>query len=326
MIDLVASQASHPFFAVSIEAQEILAPYAGWLGWVTNSIVVAGVVLLLILGLARRATRNMQLVPGGAQNFFELVVEFLYSQVEGIVGPKVAPRAFPLLASIFLFVLTANWFGLVPGVGTVGWATGGGHDVEVAQVVAGDPLPAPAPSGGGGDSASHAGKGEKTGFLTVTYVDVPLLRPATADLNMTLGIAFCFMLVWVWVTVGEVGVMGFLKHTFGPKGGLKGIMATFLLPIFLFVGVIEMVSIAFRPVSLSLRLFGNVFAGESLLHTMMTLGESFGAVGSFIASVVFPLPFYFLELLVGVLQAVVFSLLCAVYIQLSTAHEEHEEH
>ena len=96
---------------------------------VKPSILVAVVVLVLILGLAKKATKNMQLVPSGAQNFFEYVVEFLYGQVEAIVGPKVAPSAFPLLASIFSFVVTANWFGLIPGMGTVGWATGGdsGH-------------------------------------------------------------------------------------------------------------------------------------------------------------------------------------------------------
>jgi F-type H+-transporting ATPase subunit a len=87
-----------------------------------------------------------------------------------------------------------------------------------------------------------------------------------------------------------------------------------------------MVSIGFRPVSLSLRLFGNVFAGESLLTTMITLGQTLGLPTwvSAIVSVIVPIPFYFLELLVGLLQALVFVLLCAVYIQLSTSHDEEE--
>jgi F-type H+-transporting ATPase subunit a len=73
-----------------------------------------------------------------------------------------------------------------------------------------------------------------------------------------------------------------------------------------------------------LRLFGNVFAGENLLHAMTTLGDTFGfgPTLSFISKIGFTLPFYFLEILVGVLQATVFALLCAVYIQLSTAHDE----
>ncbi len=270
--------------AVSINAQ----PFPGFLDWFTNSIFVAGIVLFGLMFLARKATRKIRAVPTGAQNFFEFVVEFLYGQVENIVGPKVAPKAFPLLATIFLFVVTANWFGLIPGVGTIGF-------------------------------------GERVGPLTLdpaSHDFTPLLRPATADLNMTLGIAVTFMLVWLFITLSEVGVIGFIKHVFAPKGGLKGVMAMCLLPIFLFVGVIELISIAFRPVSLSLRLFGNVFAGESLLHAMGSLGDKMGPVGSFIASIVFPLPFYFLELLVGILQAVVFALLCAVYIQLSTTHDD----
>jgi F-type H+-transporting ATPase subunit a len=93
--------------------------------------------------------------------------------------------------------------------------------------------------------------------------------------------------------------------------------------------VIETVGFVFRPVSLSLRLFGNIFAGESLLHAMMDLGTMFGLgdTGKFILGCIAPVPFYFMELLVGLLQAVVFTLLCAVYIQLSTTHDDHgDEH
>jgi F-type H+-transporting ATPase subunit a len=84
----------------------------------------------------------------------------------------------------------------------------------------------------------------------------------------------------------------------------------------------------FRPIALSLRLFGNVFAGENLLTTMIGIGKQAGLPdwAAAIASVTLPIPFYFLELLIGVLQAAVFTLLCAVYIQLSTSHDEDEEH
>ena len=229
----------------------------------------------------------MQLVPHKAQNLFEFAVEFLYGQVEGIVGKHLAPKAFPLLATMFIFILVSNWLGLFPGVGTIGWDHGHG---------------------------SH--------FGSIKHVETALLRPPSADLNLTLGMALCFMLYWGWVTVREVGVWGFIKHTFAPKG-VKGPVAV-ILGIFVFfpVGVIEMVSIAFRPVSLSLRLFGNVYAGETLLHAMSTLGDGMGAFGAFIGSVLFPLPFYFMEILVGLLQAMVFSLLCAVYIKLSASHDE----
>ncbi|MCB1232890.1 MAG: F0F1 ATP synthase subunit A, partial [Verrucomicrobiae bacterium] len=97
--------------------------------------------------------------------------------------------------------------------------------------------------------------------------------------------------------------------------------------IFFIVGIIEVVSIVFRPISLSFRLFGNIFAGETLLHMMGELGSVMGLEGvpAFISRLILPIPFYFMEILVGLVQAIVFTLLCAVYVQLSTAHDE-EEH
>ncbi|MHB1081002.1 MAG: F0F1 ATP synthase subunit A [Prosthecobacter sp.] len=249
------------------------------LAFLTNSLLVAGVVVGLILWFATKATKNMTLIPHKAQNFFELVVEFLYGQVESIVGAKIAPRVFPLLATIFIYILVSNWFGLLPGVGTVGW-------------------------------------GEGTGFMSVKEVHDPLLRAPTADLNMTFGLSVSMFLVWLYITIKEVGVWGFIVHTFGAKGGLKGIMGAMVALVFLFVGVIEVFSIVFRPVTLSFRLFGNVLAGENVLHTM-------SGMGGFIGSVLAPFPFYFMELLVGLLQAIVFTLLSAVYIQLSTSHDDH---
>jgi F-type H+-transporting ATPase subunit a len=281
---------SLPLAEVSTDAVSLFGDQGNFGHFITNSLVVALLVLGTLLWVSGKATKGMTLVPHKWQNFFEAVIEFLYAKIEDIVGPKVAPKAFPLLATLFIFILVSNYFGLLPGVGTVGW-------------------------------------GEGHGSLNVTHITKPLLRPATADLNMTLGMALCFMVVWLYVTIKEVGVWGFLVHNFGPKGGLKGLMGVAVAIIFFLVGWIELVSIAFRPASLSLRLFGNIFAGETLLHTMMTLGEKFG-LGSgaqFILSVLAPLPFYFMELLVGLLQAVVFTLLCAVYIQLSTTHDEHHD-
>jgi F-type H+-transporting ATPase subunit a len=317
------------------------APFSDNLGWLTSSIFVAALVTLLILWFCRKATRNVQRIPNGAQNFVEFIVEFLFGQVEGIVGKKVAPRAFPLLATIFIFVLVSNWFGLLPGVGTVGFGPkkgfltldSGGHAAH-AEEASHVPLPEAAPkpedvaTSGAELPADHSDQANaEEPAADDAHGDHhnairPLLRPSTADMNMTLAMAAVFMLVWFWLTMTELGPWGFIKHTFAPKGGLKGFVGLILIPIFLFVGVIEIVSIVFRPMSLSLRLYGNVFAGESLLHTMATIGSNWGPIGSFLSAVFLPLPFYFLELLVGVLQAMVFSLLCAVYIQLSTSHDE----
>ena len=265
--------------AVSMSAQNLFG-----LAWFTNSTLVAMVVLAVVLISFRKATKNRQLVPSGFQNLFEALIELLYDNVEQIVGPKVAKQCFHLILTIFVYVLVANWFGLLPGVGTIGGMNSEGYVVE------------------------------------------PLIRPATADLNMTLGIALSFMILWIILTVKEAGIIGFLKHTFCPPGGIVGFMKYALIPLFMFVGVIEVVSIALRPISLSLRLFGNVFAGETLLHEMGGLVKAGGPIVEFICRVLVPLPFYFMEILVGALQAMVFALLCTIYIQLSTAHDEEEGH
>jgi F-type H+-transporting ATPase subunit a len=302
--------------AVSLTAESVFGP-------ITNSILLALIVCAVIVFFVRRAMKNAQLIPNDRQNFLELVAEFLYNQTEAIVGKKVAPRAFPLLATIFIFVLANNYFGLLPGIGTIGWV--GGHDDHgashpvAAEVATATGAADHAPS----EAAKELGKDKEHKEHLI-----PWFRPASADLNFTLALAVVFMILWVYLTVREVGVWGFIVHTFGPKGGLQGFMKFALIPIFFFVGMIELVSIAFRPVSLSLRLFGNIFAGETLLHAMGGLLQSLGAPAgvAFLGKILLPLPFYFLELLVGVLQATVFTLLCAVYIQLSTAHDEEHGH
>jgi F-type H+-transporting ATPase subunit a len=253
------------------------------LEFITNSTAMALIVLGALLWLSKKATTNMTLVPHTWQNRLEFIIEFLYGQIESIVGPKQAPRAFPLLGTLFLFILVSNWFGLIPGVGTLGWGPG-------------------------------------KGMFSIEEAHEPLLRPGTADLNTTFGLSLSAFVVWLYLTIREIGVWGFIVHTFGPKGGLKGVMGMVVAVVFLFVGVIEVVSMIFRPITLAVRLYGNIFAGENLLHAMSGL-----AGNSLVLQVLFQLPFYFMELLVGLLQAIVFTLLCSVYIQMSTTHDEHHE-
>ena len=274
------------FFLAAEELTVQANPFFPKAAWFTNSMLVTLIITILLLIWARRSTRRMELLPKARQNLFEAVVEILYTTFEGVVGKHMIPKVFSLLATLFIFILTANWFGLVPGVGTIGFGEPGG------------------------------------GPLGLKEVSQPLLRPANADLNMTFGMAIFSFLWWVIWTWQEIGPIAFLKENFAPKGGVKGFMRAALLPLFIFVGVIELFSIAIRPISLSFRLFGNIFAGETLLHTMQNLGATFPFPLNSISRVVFPLPFYFLELLVGLLQAFVFSMLCAVYIKLSVGMEE----
>jgi F-type H+-transporting ATPase subunit a len=258
----------------------------GYFEWLTNSIFVALVVVGVVVLAARSATKAMRLVPDSSQNLFEALVEGLYAMLEEIVGRHMIRKSFGLLATLFIFILVSNLFGLLPGVGSVGWGEGGGFWRK--------------------------------------DVSLPLLRPATADLNMTLAMALFFMVMWLVWTLQELGFRGFLAHMFGVKGGVKGFMGLVLIPIFFFVGIIEVISTLFRPVSLSLRLFGNVFAGENLLTAMISIGKTLGFPpwAAVLASITIPIPFYFLEILIGIMQALVFMLLCAVYLQLSTTHDE----
>lgn len=243
---------------------------------ITNSMVMVWLGALIIILFCRMATKKMQLVPAGLQNFAEWIVESLYNFLEGILGKDLCKRTFWFFATIFLMILVCNWSGLIPGMGTVGKVYADGH-----------------------------------------YV--PFLRGANADLNMTAAMAFTFALLWVYWSVQENGFKGFLAHIFAPKGSFDGFMKVFMIFIFFAVGLLEVVSIAMRPIALSFRLYGNIFAGENILESMMH------AVHPALAWLP-PMPFYFLEVLVGFIQALVFMLLTAVFLKLMCDHgDEHEE-
>jgi F-type H+-transporting ATPase subunit a len=242
---------------------------------ISNSMVVTWIVALGLIVFARRATRTMSEVPGGAQNLFEWLVESLYGLLESIIGPHLVARTFWFFGTIFIFILAANWIGLVPGVGTIGW---GHHTAE--------------------------------GFV----IEQPLLRGANADLNLTLAMALIFFALWIVWAFQEAGVRGVAHELFGAKGETTGVMKPLMAFIFLAAGLLEVISILFRPVSLSFRLYGNVFAGETMLEAMSTLVPGLGWL--------LPIPFYFMELLVGLVQAGVFMLLTAVFTLLICQHHE----
>ena len=249
---------------------------------VTNSMLVTWVVALILIVFSRLATRKIQAVPAGAQNFWEWLVESLYEFLESIIGADLVKKTFWFFATIFIFILFSNWSGLIPGVGTL------------------------------------LVKSEAHGWQ-------PLLRGANADLNMTFGMAMVFFVLWTVWALQANGVKGFFLHTFGPKGDMTGLLKLVMIVIFFLAGVIEVVTILFRPVTLSFRLFGNIFAGENLLETMATLVKE-PAWLSAVASVLVPIPFYFLELLVGLVQALVFMLLTAVFTMLICQHDEERGH
>jgi len=247
---------------------------------ITNSMLVTWIVAFGIIVFAQIATRRIQSIPSGAQNFWEWLVESLYNFLEGIIGRDLVRKTFWFFATIFIFILFVNWFGLIPGVGTVGW---GHYD----------------PNG-------------------TFHVDRPLLRGGNADLNMTTAMAAIFFVLWLFWALQANGVGGFLKHLFAPKGETTGFIGIMMAVIFFLVGWLEIVSILFRPISLSFRLFGNIYAGESTLEVMSTMVPYL--------SWLLPIPFYFMELLVGIVQALVFMLLTAVFTMLIAQHDTGPEH
>ena len=260
--------ASH---GLSPKAVEIARP----LGFpITNSMVVSWVVAFGLIAFAQFATRKMLPIPAGTQNFLEWLVESLYNFISGIIGPHLTDRTFWFFASIFLFILSANWAGLIPGVGSIGW----GHQTD------------------------H-------GFV----ISQPVLRGANADVNLTLAMALVFFASWVVWGFREVGAKGFVKELFAPKGESAGVLKILMVVVFFAAGCLEVVSILFRPISLSFRLYGNIFAGENLLEAMSKLVPGFGWLVA--------IPFYFLELIMGIVQALVFMLLTAVFTMLICQHE-----
>ncbi|MBQ9759190.1 MAG: F0F1 ATP synthase subunit A [Opitutales bacterium] len=269
-----------PVASAATEAAEKLFEIPLWDGFslpVTNSIVTAWIVAILLIVLIRLACGKPKLVPSKGQYALETAIGMFKEILEPILGKKAFPAAFPLLICLFFFILAQNWAGLIPGVGTIGW-----HETVIAA---------------DGTETEHF---------------VPLFRALGADMNGTLGLALVSFGAWAILIFKYAGPKAVFFDWFGNKADKRDVPAAvyyFLSIVFFAVGFIEIISIVFRPVSLSFRLFGNVFGGETLMHS----------TGYFTA-------FYFLEILVGVVQALVFTLLSAVYIGLITNHDDsHEE-
>jgi F-type H+-transporting ATPase subunit a len=256
---------------------------------ITNTLIASWLTILVLAVLFYFATRRMKLVPGRLQALAEVVVEGLLGFVEGVAGRQHARLLFPGIATIFLYVITNAYMGLLPIFGTIGlWEHGHGHEVEF----------------------------------------IPFLRAANTDINLPLSIALMsFILVETW----GMRVVGFFHYTgefvnvsqFGR--GLKQLFTGKLREaplniifgfINIFVGVLEIFSHLTRMLSFTFRLFGNMTAGEILVM-----------VSCFLIPMIFTIPFYGLELLIGLIQALIFSGLTLVFgtVAISSAHEESEQ-
>lgn len=224
---------------------------------ITNSLLATWIVMGILIVFSLIVKNRLSLVPSGAQTVAELVVGGLYDFFSAVVGEHHIKKFFPLIASFFIFIIIANWFGLLPGVGTIGFH----HGEEF----------------------------------------VPLLRASTADLNMTFALAI--------ISIVAIQYYGF--KTLGFHYTSRYI--NFTNPLNFFLGLLEIVSEISKIVSFAFRLFGNIFAGEVLL-----------AVMAFLMPFILPLPFLALELFVGFIQALVFSMLTAVFLKVAISHGEGE--
>lgn len=255
---------------------------------ITNSLALTWVVMALFIILCIAMKNRLHLVPSYGQSIVESIIEGLYSFFESVVGRQ-TKAIFPLVASLFLFIIVSNWIGLLPGIGTVGFYRTAKPTPVVAQQSS---------TNQGAQENSTAVETVKQETTETEPEFIPLFRGPTADLNLTIALAI--------MAFAAIQYFGF--KTLGLKYGSRFI--NFKNPIMFFVGILEIISDFSKMISFSFRLFGNIFAGEVLL-----------AVMAFLMPFIAPTPFMALELFVGFIQALVFSTLTAVFINVATAHE-----
>ena len=247
---------------------------------VTNSLLNSWLAVLIIVVASLSLSSKVKRVPGRLQSLVELMIDGALNLMDSVTGDrKVSSKIFPLIFSIFIFILINNWLGILPGIGSIGFIESGqGHNIFV-----------------------------------------PLFRGGTADINTTLSLAlfaviaanvFGIMTVGAWKYFNKFVNLKTLAAT--PKEALKNPTALVVNPIKFFVGAIEIVGEVAKVASLSFRLFGNIFAGEVLLAAMAAI---------FVYAL--PIPFLFLEVGIGVLQALIFALLSLVYFTIAAQDEAH---
>ncbi len=298
--------------------------------------IVDVIVLLIAVGINRASKGFTKEVPGRGQGMLEAIAGFLYGFVKQIAGPKNAKTIFPLVATIFLFLLVGNWMSVIPGVESIGKfhcahpGTSGYQGTRLSDTVY--QLRNDKPLNGGTQvslAAEHACVAAvataSTELLSSSSPDNPLLkyqfhitpfvRPAATDLNLTIALALISFFFIQFYGFKELG-LNYLQK-FIPVRSLGNVAKNPMGAIDLIVGPLELVSELSKIVSLSFRLFGNIFAGGILIAVMLFL------VGTGI-----PVVFYALELIVGLAQAGVFAVLTLVFVaQAMQGHSgDHDEH
>ncbi len=291
---------------------------------ITNTMVATWLAVLFLIVVSFLGTRKVNEVPGRFQGFLEVILEFMLNIAESVAGREKARRFFPLVMTIFIFIVTANWMGILPGFATIGRFEPAEEVIHHAEdaakedgvqadldaikltVFEGEGSLAVLPFGSvrttiTAEEYEHDGveDGQRAGLL------VPFLRSANTDINTTLAMALIAMVMVHWWGIRFLGTFGHVGKYLNFREG----------PIGLFVGLLEAVSELARVVSFTFRLFGNIFAGEVLLVAMAFLVPLIGLV-----------PFLGLELFVGLVQAFIFAMLTLVFASTATISHGGEDH
>lgn len=279
---------------------------------ISNSIFTSLIVSFFLIGFAIffRSRFKHTDRPSALQNFVEMIVEALYNFVYSITeNHKKSALFFPIISTFFLFIILNNYIGLLPGVGPI--------LVEEQHVSVADLAPnqvmasAPVAEVNELEEVVVDG-GENEGVVTAELLEkaeneypklVPIFRAATADLNTTLALAIISVFLTQFFGVYHLGLAYFKKFL------------DFSSPIAFFVGILETILEFAKIISFAFRLFGNIFAGEVLLIVM-----------TYLVSILVPAPFYALELFVGFIQALVFSMLTLIFFNLATKGHHEESH
>ena len=253
---------------------------------VTNTLLCTWLVILGLIVLVYFIRRRQDLVPQGFQNFVEWAAESLQNLVEGVSGKVRGRKFFPLVATLFVFILFSNLVDVLPGIDTIGTVNGAVNPMSLGPI--------------------HLLFGDNSNRL------IPWFRPPTTDLNLTFAMAIIVVIVCQVIGFAALGPRIHLGKYFKFKGLFsKGVAG----PIEFFVGLIEVVTELSRILSFAFRLFGNIFAGSAVLAV-------FGFLTAGVANIIF-IP---LEIFVAFVQALVFALLTLVFLEMASTGHDHEEH
>ncbi|MFM2381345.1 MAG: synthase subunit F-type H+-transporting ATPase subunit a [Candidatus Parcubacteria bacterium] len=277
---------AHAAGGISVKLSPYIVGHIGGMP-ITATMLTTWLSMAILVVLAVLVGKNLQSIPGKLQSSFEVIVGGAYNFVETTLENKeLAQKYFPVLMTIFLFILAMNWTGLLPGVTSIGFYDES-HEAAVTE--------------------THGEAGHEEATEAVKPHLTPLFYPPATDLNLAIGFAFVAMIVIEMAGIAALGVFKYGGKFFTFRGHTIGERLLNFL-----VGLIELISELGRLVSFSFRLFGNIFAGKTLLTVIL-----------FFVPLFVPVPILAYEVFVGFIQAGVFAFLTLIFIKLAVVEPHH---